>query len=129
MTGVQTCTLPIYPPPPLGGGDGGGVGLGAGDGDGAGLGAGAGAGLGVGDGLGLGVGAGAVVNVVGSTTSGSAVITSVTTVVLVSNVVSLLTVLATGTFTPLILASLDSKTLMLVPDLVEVPANFTPSLK
>ncbi len=56
-------------------------------------------------------------------------ITSVTEVVLVSNVVSLLIVLATGTFTPLILASLDSKTLIFVPDLVDVPANLTPFLK
>ena len=67
--------------------------------------------------------------VVGSITSGSAVITSVAVVVLVCKVSSVLTVLVTGTSTPLILASLDSKTLMFVPDFVDVPANLTPFLK
>ena len=45
------------------------------------------------------------------------------------NVSSVLTVRVTGTSTPLILESLDSKTMMFVPDFVEVPANFTPFLK
>ena len=65
----------------------------------------------------------------GSTTSGSAVITSVVVALLVVNASSVLAVLATGTLTPLILASLDSKTLIVVPDFVDVPANLTPFLK
>ena len=65
--------------------------------------------VGAGDGVGSDVivGAGAVVNVDGSTTLGSAVISSVDTTG-ASMLSSTRAVLATGTFIPLILASLVS---------------------
>ena len=86
--------------------------------------------VGAGDGVGsdVTVGAGAVVNVDGSTTSGSAVMVRVVSVGASTSTLTLST-LATGTFSPLMLADLVSNTLMFVPDRAEVPANLTPFTK
>ena len=97
---------------------------------------------GVGDGVELGVGVdgvdvgvdvgvelGAVVGgMTTSDTSGSAVICC-GAATCVSMSASVLTTLATGTDSPLILASLVSNTRMFVPAFAEVPANLTPSTK
>ena len=92
---------------------------------------GSGAGLGVGSTVTdvLGVGSTVTdgeVGLVGVTTSGSTVMESVVETTVVSIVSSTRLTLATGTFTPEILASLVSNTLIFVPEFTDVPANLTP---